>query len=620
MPVRNLGGIWSLLLVGLPYQISLCAEIAVGSLPNKVCDYRKTCMGLEHDTRNAVCCGNRLHPGQGLSCCGKQAFNPGVATCCEHNQGHTSTAHVTSGLSKEVSACCGATAYNPLNEMCCLSTVLTRPSPKAKCCGKGAIDEETHLCCGPRNNKAILQRDSAHHVCCGHAQFNPKTHCCCSNHDSLQIKHSSSPCCVGNLATNPQRLKTTLQTLLGPNAMNSVALHPTRHTVSKRGPCGGDFDARTHLCCGASDNKKLLIRKSDHHQCCGHDQYDTKTQCCCYKDNGILVVHNFTSRCCGHESGVLMQAPLSQRICTEPNTSLCGTICYNPSQLNCCERKNVEGRWCCESGGCDSGPTLYDAQTHVCCDGCVSERKPWTNQFHDSPGQHCCGTDTYQPEAEICCDGHRHPKIKSGRCCGIKTYNIQDPDVKCCEGTLHNLKVLGNGEDDILCCGSLLQTPQDICCSSADKAVLYANKTGHSCCGHRYYNRSLWSCCAGSLKPLHPSGLRQGNAPAGSSLSSVFNLPPEDLCNKIRLGTVESVSQRSIVFRDVVEINGSQDFVKALPTPHVLETPDTCNIPSLTPGVMYYFNDVEVFTDFHQNPLESLYFILLKCTLSTTYG
>lgn len=52
---------------------------------------RKTCMGLEHDTRNSVCCGNRLHPGQGLSCCGKQAFNPGVATCCEHNQGHTST-------------------------------------------------------------------------------------------------------------------------------------------------------------------------------------------------------------------------------------------------------------------------------------------------------------------------------------------------------------------------------------------------------------------------------------------------------------------------------------------------------------------------------------------------
>lgn len=44
---------------------------------------------------------------------------------------------------------------------------------------------------------------------------------------------------VSSVATNPQRLKTTLQTLLGPNAMNSVALHPTRHTVSKRGPCGG---------------------------------------------------------------------------------------------------------------------------------------------------------------------------------------------------------------------------------------------------------------------------------------------------------------------------------------------------------------------------------------------
>lgn len=29
------------------------------------------------------------------------------------------------------------------------------------------------------------------------------------------------------------------------------------------------------------------------------------------------------------------------------------------------------------------------------------------SQFHGSPGQHCCGTETYRPHSEICCNGHR---------------------------------------------------------------------------------------------------------------------------------------------------------------------------------------------------------------------
>lgn len=50
---------------------------------------------------------------------------------------------------------------------------------------------------------------------------------------------------------------------------------------------------------------------------------------------------------------------------------------------------------------------------------------------------------------------------------------------------------------------------QSVCCLSEDKEVLYSIEAGFRCCGHLYYNSSLWSCCAGKLSPLHHPGQHQ---------------------------------------------------------------------------------------------------------------
>lgn len=47
---------------------------------------------------------------------------------------------------------------------------------------------------------------------------------------------------------------------------------------------------------------------------------------------------------------------------------------------------------------------------------------------------------------------------------------------------------------------------QDVCCTSEDKELLYSAKTGFKCCGHLYYNTSLWSCCAERLGPEQQPG------------------------------------------------------------------------------------------------------------------
>ncbi|XP_026049285.1 uncharacterized protein LOC113036910 [Astatotilapia calliptera] len=235
------------------------------------------------------------------------------------------------------------------------------------------------------------------------------------------------------------------------------------------------------------------------------------------------------------------------------------------------------------------------------------------SQFHGSPGQHCCGTEIYRPDVEICCNGHRHPKSENIHCCGVKAYNIKDPQMKCCAGTLYTLTSLHKHGGDLQCCGSTLQEPQDICCSSEEEEVIYSAKTGFRCCGHLYYNTTLWSCCAGRLRSIHEPGQGQRKMINESRVLSVNNLNKTDLCQKMHIGTVESVSQQSVVFGNVLTVHGME--AEALPFPYVLETDDRCSFPKLILGKTYFFNKVNVFTDFnHDSVLQSLHFIISKCS------
>ncbi|XP_018557599.1 uncharacterized protein si:ch211-195m9.3 [Lates calcarifer] len=552
----------ALVIVWLIYGSVTVSESA--GIVHSACNYRKICDTIEYDIREAICCDRHIHSGAGLSCCGGEAFNPAVATCCKVKHGNKYQVEITHGLSEMVSACCGLKAYNPLNEMCCNSTIVVKPVAKAQCCGNDAIDVDSYLCCG--RNEEILRKTSNSSLCCGDVQYDSETQCCC-NGEHLEIQNKTqSNCCK---------------------------------------------------------------------------------QCEC--------VHRISSAVGGN---MQTQKPTPQPICNGKNISLCGSSCYNHSKFQCCERKETTPNWCCNPGLCDASPTVYDPSTQVCCDGCVST-KPWmhkccgltayglaqrrvlcchntmyldkedgeeyseisipydpakgtvcSSQFHALPDQHCCGREIYRPETnEICCDGHRHPKGKNSHCCGIQVYNIKDPRMKCCAGTLYNLTSLDKYGHDAQCCGSILQEDQKVCCSGDNKEVLYSPKNNFGCCGHRYVNTSLWSCFAGKLKPAKQAGSHQSKMIRGS-LSSVNET---QLCKEIRVGIVQSMSQHSIVFNYGVIIYGKNGTMKPLPSPYILKTGGR-NSPEPIPGKPYFFDESDVYTDFnHDSVFKSLHFIISKC-------
>ncbi|XP_067450897.1 uncharacterized protein si:ch211-195m9.3 isoform X2 [Thunnus thynnus] len=675
--------LWAFRLVWLICSLVNVCEFATGAdaASKKDC-YRKTCMSTEYDTREAVCCENQLHQGAEaeLSCCGQEVFNPAVATCCKVKHENTTTVNITQGISKMVSDCCGLKAFNSLNEICCQSTIIVRPVPNAQCCGKVAFDEEKQLCCGP--NETVLTRKSPDEQCCGHEVYNTKTECCYEADDVLKKasicsqwcskKSEKQPCCGPNetvlirkspdeqccghelyntkteccfqegdvLKKEPicsqrcskesvnitQGISKTVSDFCGLKAFNSLNEICCQSIIIVRpvpnAQCCGKvaFDEEERPCCGP--NETVLIRKSPDEQCCGHELYNTKTECC-YEADDVLKKASICSQRCSKELGAQQQKPSSQPNCTKPQTHLCGSSCYNPNEFRCCERNQTEPHWCC-AGQCDAVPTVYNPRTHVCCDGCVSDGKPWIDQFHGLPGleQHCCGREVYRPDTEICCDGHRE-KIHL-KCCGIKAYDIKDPQMKCCAGRLYNLTSIGEQGHDEQCCGSILHNSssvKSVCCSSEDNEVLYSIKTGFRCCGHLYYNSTLWSCFAGKLSPV-------SQLCAESRLLSLNNLNETDLCKEMYIGTVESVSLVTVVFRNVLKIHGRNGTVKPLAFPHFLKIPDHYNSTKLIPGKTYFFHDstklipgktyvfhnVNFFADFkHHSDLQSLDFIFSKC-------
>ncbi|XP_075999291.1 uncharacterized protein LOC142992667 [Genypterus blacodes] len=331
---------------------------------------------------------------------------------------------------------------------------------------------------------------------------------------------------------------------------------------------------------------------------------------------------------------------------------------------SCCQQNHTHLH--SASGGYyPSPPEPYDPVTHICCDGSVSWRDPWTDrccgklayglaqrgvlccggtlyngredgevcpdrgipynpavwtkcssQMHFSPGFHCCGTGHYNPQTEICCRGNRWSLTENSYCCGVRAYNIKDTQMKCCKDTLHDLSALGQHAAEAHCCGSILATnASNVCCSSEGEELLYPDKTGHQCCGHNYYNTSLWWCCAGRLRPVSNTTPHHNGNVTGSTFLSVNNLK---LCYGIYIGMVESVSTSGIVFSSVLKINGRNGTVTPLPSPYSLRMPDRCTSPKLTPGRIYFFDEHNRFftnSNYH-SVLQSLHFIIAKCFLS----
>ncbi|XP_038154492.1 galaxin isoform X2 [Cyprinodon tularosa] len=408
------------------------------------------------------------------------------------------------------------------------------------------------------------------------------------------------------------------------------------------------FDTITQMCCQST---KILTRKSSDHRCCYAGQYNPKTQCCC---GGKTPPKG--PACC--DDNRLFSPPKELR--AESKLHVCGSTSYDPKTERCCQRKHRLEKWKCPSN--PNIPTTYDPKRYICCDGCLSKLMPWMDQccgetpyglaqrgvlccknilyedredeevcsesgvpykpfeetvcvskWHNVPGGHCCGEELYQPNKTICCKGNSYNRMKNIYCCGGHAYNISDPSHKCCDGTLYTLK--REEENDMQCCGSKLLniTSHEVCCISEDYALSYQARKNFKCCGHQYYNQSLWSCCAGKLSPLHHKTICKSSITKESKLQLVNNLNKAQLCNELYIGVVESVSQNSTVFSSVLKINGTNVTVE--PNVFTLNAANQCNFLRLTAGKTYFFNRVDVFTDFnHESVLQSLHFILSKCS------
>ncbi|XP_042153043.1 uncharacterized protein LOC121839260 isoform X1 [Oncorhynchus tshawytscha] len=185
---------------------------------------------------------------------------------------------------------------------------------------------------------------------------------------------------------------------------------------------------------------------------------------------------------------------------------------------------------------------------------------------------------------------HRSPDSAGGGlcmlCCRGKTYDPSSGQMKSVAGTLYDLQVQDRLSEDAQCCGNLLMEAGSTCCSDPGLDLLYPTQPGFTCCGHRYPNSSLWSCCAGVLHPRLEPHTTSMNMTPGPRILPLGSLKTEVLCDtRVLLGTVESVSvkrnERSIMMGKVMSMQALCGPVNALPAPHYLTY---CSSTELVPG------------------------------------
>ncbi|RVE64870.1 hypothetical protein OJAV_G00130080 [Oryzias javanicus] len=640
---------------------ALCLNGRKGSLhpanqfTNCVSEEFAYCGGCVYSRLNEICCNNSIRnkPAAMAQCCGKDPFDVSSQLCC----GPVNDKKILNRISVH-HLCCGHEQFNKQTQCCsddlkvenhtnCDNKTTGKTSVK-KQCGTNAFDESSQLCCGPVNDKKILNRISVHHLCCGHEQFNNQTQCCSDdlkveNHTNCDNKTTGRTSVKKQCGTNP--FDESSQLCCGPvndkKILNRISVHHLccgHEQFNKQTQCCSDdlkvenhtncdnkttgrtsvmeqcdsglYNKTKELCCGPHGSKIILNKISKNHSCCGHNQYNTKTQRC----TDELKVYNFSSENLSQNACVPLEIKRSNPNCFR--IGLFGSNCNKPNRCSCCERLQTKLLHCLSGRQCKS--TGYNPKQKIC-------RKPWMDQccgdtpfgseqpgvlccdktlHKDVQGQHCCGSSVYDPEKQICCNGHSYPKTFF-HCCGESAYNISDPLKKCCGGTLYNLTK--EQSNDTQCCGSLLKSKEEVCCSSEDKVMMYCAGEDFKCCGHHYYNTSLWSCHRGRLSP------GQSANSAESTLLSINNLDETQLCKQIYFGAVQSVSPNSTVFSSVLKIHGERATVHHHVGPFIVT--NNGMILRLTLGKWHFFNNSHVFTDFnHESLQQSLFFILSKCS------
>ncbi|CDQ70498.1 unnamed protein product [Oncorhynchus mykiss] len=103
--------------------------------------------------------------------------------------------------------------------------------------------------------------------------------------------------------------------------------------------------------------------------------------------------------------------------------------------------------------------------------------------------------------------------------------------MKSVAGTLYDLQVQDRLSEDAQSCGNVLMEAGSTCCSAPGLDLLYPTQPGFTCCGHRYPNSSLWSCCAGVLHPRLEPHTTSMNMIPGPRILPLGGLKTEVLCD-----------------------------------------------------------------------------------------
>ncbi|KAF7218882.1 galaxin [Nothobranchius furzeri] len=197
-----------------------------------------------------------------------------------------------------------------------------------------------------------------------------------------------------------------------------------------------------------------------------------------------------------------------------PSEAQCGGKSYKPDKETCCGEKNLtEGL--SESMSQCCGLEAYNPLNQICCKQIL--------HIKHSPFAKCCGQEQYDSNLQLCCGKYGNMVVRTKlspdhecclssqynlytECCCIKNQPLVQPrsnNTCCCE---KNLTKYTNATTETQCVGqpeksSNKTSNPTICCNSTVQREFYTKMEGFNCCGHHYYNSSLWTCYLGRLTP-----------------------------------------------------------------------------------------------------------------------
>ncbi|XP_013860650.1 galaxin-2 [Austrofundulus limnaeus] len=182
---------------------------------------------------------------------------------------------------------------------------------------------------------------------------------------------------------------------------------------------------------------------------------------------------------------------------SENMSKCCGLKAYNPINEICC-KSNLHAKISANTTCCDKDP--FEEDMHLCC-GTENNQKRMTRLSSD---HRCCIgrglKGQYNRKLECCCE-KEYPlvqfKVAEGKCC---VKNISSPSSQSTDGkSKADLGYFENPKE-----GNL--GTNETKCTNGNRVETYFEQDGFECCGHYYYNTSLWSCCNKRLIPRNKHG------------------------------------------------------------------------------------------------------------------